>query len=349
MTYNNEDLGLAGVRRITEFLSIDEEWSMPMHRGVAWWAKDFQQRIWAEEGIEDGGVALWRIHVATDFLTGFDLDRKETRAWLSAMLPFATQYAWVHESEKGLLRLWSSLWVHADTFSRRVSDLATSATFQITDAQLRAPMLASQFGETAHISAHPRSGRRAVADEILDVVEAVFVPSGKESCTWEGADEFEDTVATFNERGGGYGNGDPTGLTLEFPFGEETSMLQMLTDQGNPQLGSGLLQLLHIPKSFRSQQECLSIVMQLNRQETLELTRSPLLGSWCASERDGEWIPVFVSFRPNVLRKHGDIQDLAISQAIRARWVSSKLASVADQPASTTVMNRLMKFLGARK
>jgi hypothetical protein len=338
-----DDLGLAGVKRLMEFLSIDSQWSIPINRGIAWWAKDFRQRIWAEESIVDGGTSLWRIHVATDFLVDFDLARSETRSWLGVMLPFATQYAWVHEQQTGHLRLWASLWVHAEVFEQRLRDLATSAVLQITDAQLRAPMLENQFDETADVSEHPTSGHRSVPDELLQVVTQVLAPAGENASAWDGTGEFEQTTDAFNERNSALGSADSSGLTLEFAFGNQTSMLRLLTDQENPQLGNGLLQLLHMPFSS-SQEECLDLVMQLNWKETQELTRSPLLGSWCVSERGDEWIPVFVSFRSNALRKHGDVFDVTMGQALRAKWMSAKFAEEPDQPVATTVMSRLNKI-----
>ena len=41
--------------------------------------------------------------------------------------------------------------------------------------------------------------------------------------------------------------GDRTGLTAEFPFASTTSMMQILTEEENPVIGSGVGIFLQIP------------------------------------------------------------------------------------------------------
>ena len=335
-----EDLGIRGVRRLAEILSIDSQWSTPIPRGIAWWAHDFRQRIWAEERVQDRGFSLWRIHVATDFLEAFDVTRPETRGWLGALLPFSTQYAWVHDPASGHLRLWSSSWVHEETFERRLRDLSVAAVLQLSDAQSRAPALAERFSEEIDTSSHPASGRRGEPDEILGVVTQLFIPQGNAGSAWDTPAEFEETVELFNENQSGFGSSGGHGLTLEFAFGDQTSMLRFQTDTPNPGLGNGLLQLLHLPLSL-SEDECTDLALRLNREETSEPTWSQLLGSWCGTDSIGSgWTPVFVSFLPNAMRKMGDVPSLAMNQASRARWASAKLARCPDRPVVETVSER---------
>jgi hypothetical protein len=150
------------------------------------------------------------------------------------------------------------------------------------------------------ISPHPTAGSRTELDEILSTVEAVFVPRGQGISAWADNPEFKSAVEFFN-RFNAFGTADRSGLTLEFPFGDETTMLRVTTTDDHPQLGSGLLMRLSLPSAL-SAELCLEIALDLNRLEKVDFVRAPLFGSWCIDAIDKGFLLVFVSFRPNLLR-----------------------------------------------
>ena len=41
--------------------------------------------------------------------------------------------------------------------------------------------------------------------------------------------------------------GDSRGLTAEFTFGDDTSMMQVITNERNPLVGNGVKVILHLP------------------------------------------------------------------------------------------------------
>jgi hypothetical protein len=59
---------------------------------------------------------------------------------------------------------------------------------QATDAQIKAPLLAEVTNATVAVSAHPTSGERPTADDMLPIIEYLVAPSGKEPSRWAGED-----------------------------------------------------------------------------------------------------------------------------------------------------------------
>ena len=116
--------------------------------------------------------------------------------------------------------------------------------------------------------------------------------------------------------------GDENGLSAEFPFDDQTSLLRALTYDPNPRLGNGLLMLLTLPVGGNDAGSAAgaATALALNAQELQAMNRSHFLGSWCP----GPVGATFVSFFPNSMEQCGPgcTPTLVQGAVIRARWVT---------------------------
>jgi hypothetical protein len=110
------------------------------------------------------------------------------------------------------------------------------------------------------------------------------------------------------------------GLSAEFPFKTQSSLLTFATDQLHPQLGNGLLVRLTIPLQ-PDPSELGAMVNMLNERELSGHTLVPLLGGWCTSPSG---MPTFVAFYPNVQGFQNQLQNIFLGMTGRAKWVAER-------------------------
>ena len=118
----------------------------------------------------------------------------------------------------------------------------------------------------------------------------------------------------------------------------ETALLQIMTDQPHPQLGSGALVILKLPVKIPkdSKDDAASRANALNfleaaGKDTIEFStggsdRTTLLGAWCVdpSRSEGDSL-AFVSFVPSLVARAGILENLCIYNAVRTQWASRVL------------------------
>jgi hypothetical protein len=71
------------------------------------------------------------------------------------------------------------------------------------------------------------SGKNSKPDEILGVFNAIYVPEGKKPSRWTNTDEFTKFAETYARSDSCFGLGDPSGLALEIPFGDDTALVTL--------------------------------------------------------------------------------------------------------------------------
>lgn len=314
------DLGLTVVDGIASALQLDGQWSLASDRGFTWWGKDLAQHVWADRGLDDDGVELFRVHARTDVIRDFTCS-EENLATVNAFAGFASTSAFAIELEDETVSLTASMWMNADTadWVRRLFAFVTA--MQAADAQVKAPILAELTNASVASSAHPSSGPRRDVDDMLNVLEDVFVPIGREPSRWAGDDMQHafDVVRTspFDL----LATGDSDGFTAELPFRSKSSLLQAITTEANPQVGNGLLLLLSLPMTF-SPEAGIQQAHELNQRELASLSQAHSLGSWCWQND----CITHCSFFPNAMRLGGsDLVNLVLSAIVRARWVAERV------------------------
>jgi len=298
-------------------LSLDDEWSVRDDRGFTWWGRDLAQRVWAEPGFDDDGFEIFRLHARTDLLRDFD-PADQNLAKLNGFAALATTSGYLVDPEARTVEYAASMYAHADTAEWVRKTFQLVVAMQAADAQIKASVLAEVTGASVAATPHPTSGPRRDYDDMLNVLEAVVAPLGQRPSAWHG-EEMEWITSVM--QGGQYvvlATGDESGLSAEFPFQSRTSLLTVTTDAGNPQVGNGVLMILHLPMNI-GEAEGARFTANLTRRELFSVTRTHYLGCWCWRE-DGLH---YVSFLPNAIRTgRGDLLNLVMGATGRAKWAA---------------------------
>ena len=208
--------------------------------------------------------------------------------------------------------LWSLVRVTDDNGHWTRYLLAAAAVTQLAEARLLAPVLAEAVGALPATSDHPESGRRTVAHQMASAA-GILVKSGDGPCAWPET-EFRELVTEFTA-----GAADGLGFTVEFGFGDRTSLCRVLGSQPHPLYGNGLLVLQSFP-AVGSESEGIALALSLNGAD---LTREPAgygLGSYTYTDGAVH----FSGFVPNALYKPGLLRALVSSCAARAQVMAAR-------------------------
>jgi hypothetical protein len=269
----------------------------------------------ADPSFEDRGEVLSRVHVRTEVLTGVQQNARTAGAF-EMTAPYATVTGQVIDGT-GKLLLASSAYVHEGTFNNWATTLTMAARIQLATALIDSELVAPLYKAELAVSPHPTLGFRSEPHRGIDYIKEVIAPAGVGRSAFIGPG-FEEAKRMAGSQLSVLTTADETGLTAEFPFGEQTALFQMLTEAPNPRMGNGLLMTLKLPVNI-SRPECASLAVDLNLREQSEFTRAPFLGSWCVSPGDESL--AFVSFLPNAAdSSNAAILNFFYYAAARSQW-----------------------------
>jgi len=171
------------------------------------------------------------------------------------------------------------------------------------------------------MSGHPTNGRRTSPDEMTTLGQSVIIPSGRESCAWTG-EEFEDVVEQYMQRPPSLlATGGQTGFTVEFPYGDVSSLCQAEGDKPNVAFGNGLHVTQSFPVSQSSDVEGARLALLMNATELAGTPTGYGFGTYFYKER----LLCFSTFFPNFMHKPGLLPNLYFAAAHRAQAVSVAL------------------------
>jgi hypothetical protein len=350
----------------TEQLQIDEQWSYLLPTGFTWWADQYAQTVEiVGEQTGPDGEAGYLICVRTELLRDLDLTEAALVEINALPMRCASMAGPVYDVAARRLDLWSLVRVSDDNGSWMRFLLGAAAVIQLAEARMLAPILAQATGALTATSAHPESGARAVADEMTSAAKT-FVSSADQACAWPEA-EFRDAVSHFRNRPPAMAaTAGVRGFTVEFPFGEQTSLCEVLGDQPHPLYGNGLLVLQRFPVDARragaerlgestrragaerlgestgSESEGIRLALSLN---AADLTRE-LTGYGLGSYVHADGMIYFTGFLPNALHKPGLLPTIysscaARAQAMAARFVDGRWNADAYSLDSAVLARRL--------
>jgi hypothetical protein len=313
------DVGVRVVDYLFEQMMVDAEWSVRQERAFTWWGADLAQRIWAERCFEDQGFWISRVHIRTDLLRKFERTKEAERKLAAAGAVATIAGVVVDKDDPTLLQVASSMCVHDETEEAFRRLLLGVAGVQVVEAHIMAPIYAQLCDAEVAVSAHPQSGQREEADDLLNVIEAVIAPVGKEPSRWTG-DEFGTLAKQLQGPPCVLATADETGLAAEFPFGESTSLVQIDAAANHPRLGNGCLFTFKYPPEA-SVDSLAYLALELNSGEVAVRTNFHFLGSWCVHNQS----LAFVSFLPNAFHRPNAVINLATSLLVRVRWATEKV------------------------
>jgi hypothetical protein len=324
------DIGLQVLGHVLEKMKIDREWSERIERGFVWWGHRLAQRVWAEPCFDDHGFLVARLHARTDVLTGWS-PTPEQLAKLHPFLPLTSLSGLVRDArDEGRLQLACSIYVHDQTRDWAQRAFALAAALQAAEAERLADSLAGGLGARVAVSAHPHRGARPQPGDTLHVLQATAMPQGAGPSQFPGTHFL--TALQLMEQGGFLATGDESALTVEFPFGDSTSLCQLTTEDRHPWLGAGLRTRLCLRLAAADEAARVEQALTLNGAELRTLTRTPFLGSWCPDTYGLS----YVTFFPNCWSGPcpGFAPQAAIGSWQRARWAAG-VFDVAWDPEAT--------------
>ena len=296
-------------------LNVDSTWSVERSGGFSWWPHQQRQDIFVDrQRTEDDGTVLERVVVSTEIgtLAKEDYARHESVSELTAISTLSGMVC-----EGRALRLHAHAWVEKSNQALYDMVLGLVAGLQIHEAALIAGVLNKARLCQPAITPHPVNGLRDEPDEIASVVQTLIAPTGRQATPWP-ADLFESLRKNY--LGGPpclLASGGPTGITAEFPFGTESSLLQANTDQTHPVVGKGLW-VLNSFKCDELSEDSYPNPLILNAWE-IEHANQPFFGSW--SEPKNACL-TFVTFVPNVISQSAAATNFILLGVGRARFVS---------------------------
>lgn len=272
-----------------------------------------------------------RLSVSTRMVEDFPLKSSQAVTLLDQLSPMlCSTYSLVYPPQALLeasrsvdaphdLELFSSVYIDPNLAGWLPNFLAQMAVMQPIDAELHGSSLPAMFG--GGLPAFEDGVKRKELDDILNVAEQIFVPAGARPSKWSGSDEFVAFARDFGRSENCFANGDSTGLTAEVPFGNGSALIQLWTDQFHPNLGNGLLVTLLLPHKAADESD--GGVAALNYLEARAWTEFPNFGCWHQRDTgsDRGILPAHSTFIPNALYRPDLIQNLALWEMARARWV----------------------------
>ena len=305
-------------------LQVDAKWAVQTGQGFKWWPYDRHQtvEVIGEKHDNEAGLTAQFVSIRTPIATDIELSDINLAAISSAIMHFATMAGPVYDEKEKTLGLCSLVPVHDDVEEQMGMFLSLASLLQLDAANA----LGKVFGDAGNgvnaLSHHPTSGVREVPDEMTNAVQAVLIPAGKEPVRWpkkEFTDVVDDYMQTPPSLMATSGQGS---LTVEFPYGEHSSLCRMTTKDAHPRYGNGLLfvQSFAFPTMTPTQGTKLALV--LNAQELNAEPSGYGLGSFYYDDDTMK----FVSFFPNVSYRPGFLPILYFTAASRAEQIANAFA-----------------------
>jgi hypothetical protein len=306
-------------------LKVDAEWSIKVPGGFRWWAYQHAQtvRVAGHEVGPDGDPG-YLISVRTELLRNVDLTDDSLDALNVLLLPFVSMSGPVYSVSERTISLCSMVKVHAGISQWMRPIISVAAGLQIGEARLIGPELARHSGAEEALSGHPRSGFRPSPDEMAGLIDVLIAPMGRRPSNWS-PEEFNSVVEQHMQRPPAMlATAGGPGLTVEFPFGEGSSLCRLVADQRHPRLGNGLLLLQSFPSAKMAVSDGVRLALSLNQAELMEQPFGYGFGSY--SYRAD--MLHFSCFFPNAMYRPGLLPNLYYTCASRARAVALRLTGM---------------------
>ncbi|MFH1446457.1 MAG: hypothetical protein ABIG43_03485 [Chloroflexota bacterium] len=320
--------------------------------GFRWWADKYAQTI-EVIGEEEGpdGMTGYHISVRTDFLRALELNDHSLKTINTLLMPFASMAGPVYDPATRALSLCSLFRVYEELGAWMNHFISDAALLQIGEVRIMSAEMAKLLYAEQAISGHPQRGERLEPDEMAEAISAFFAPMGKQPCRWPVA-EFKSAVEQYMQQPPSLmATAGGMGFTVEFPYGDESSISSILRvkgDQPHPRYGNGLSCLQSFPIVGLSDYEGARLALTLNG---IDLSQKPTgygLGSYYYRDNTIH----FVSFFPNTLYAPGLLPNIYFASTERAREMSVRLTKCDWTPESfsprRSALGRMMDRLRRR-
>ena len=306
----------------TTQLQVDDEWAVRTPTGFIWWAGYNAQivEIIGEQTSPEGQTG-YLISIRTDMVVDVDLTDDLLTDLNEGLMQCASMAGPVYDAETRILSLRTLVRVHDEIVPWMQMLLSTAAILQLAEVQFFAEEIAENHGGELAISGHPDSGLREHPDEMLYAAARIFSAANREPLRLQ-QNDFEDVVKQYMMQPPSLGaSAGGLGLTVEFPFGDESSLCQFFGDQDHPLHGNGLLIVQRFPYRALTEAEGIRLALELNREDLTENSMSYGFGSYVYVDD----MLCFNGFIPNLLLRAEVAPSMYFSCANRAREMSGRL------------------------
>ena len=340
------------IEKLLDLWQVDRERMVRTETGFDWWPGQNRVSVKTLKATSSEALGTWKLTITTDFAKGVDLDDKVRQAGLALLSGFCPTYGMIYfpaEVRKendlpadGRVFLSSSAYIRQDMVAWLPTLLSGLAILQAIDADRQSKSASAFLGGSVDQSSPRGTSPDSHHDEMLDLWETFFGPASQGPNRFGGLGEYEEFTKVYAQNDNCFGMGDPTGMTLETPLGEESILIRLKTDEEHPNLGVGLLVSMKLPFGV-SEAEAIEQCTYLNLMETLGWTSVPQLGSWHPRQLSagGDYAPAYSSFIPNAVFSPGLVTNLALWQLGRATWVKQTLYSeLTHSPMSEILQKR---------
>jgi hypothetical protein len=301
--------GWDAVRFMHRLLMIDEEWTEWHDDGFTWWAYGLAQRYRWVGTVDVNRVPTWFLSVETDFLRGAT-DRYRALEFVNrwnASIGFGVG-ALVLEGER--IRFRSRTYAMPESAESRARTLsswgiitdAVASRLAVNHEHDRNSLAAQGFDPSwsADGSGHPVGGPRDVPDEMLTVIERVFLPEGQQPARETTDLGLDEAVHWLMGAGADAVGGDFSGsLLAQGPgsYGQLTWSVECAFQ--HPVLGFGVRSRLFVDLARDRYPLSLELAHGLNELEGS--AGQPLVGggAWAVSEEGEPRTLVYTAFFAN--------------------------------------------------
>lgn len=306
----------------TTQLQVDDEWAVKTPNGFTWWPGQNAQHveIVGEETSPDG-MTGYLISIHTEMVYDLDLTDEVIADINEGPMAFASMAGPVYDADTRMLSMCTLVRVHDEIAGWMKMLLSTAAILQLAGVQFFAGEIAENHGGELAISGHPDSGLRDHPDEMMYAAVRIFSSANREPLRLQESD-FEDLVEKYMVQPPSVGaSAGGLGLTVEFPYGDESSLCQFFGDQDHPLHGNGLLIVQRFPYRAASVADGIRLALELNREGLTQNTMSYGFGSYVYIDD----MLCFNAFLPNLLLHDVIAPSMYFSCANRAREMSVRL------------------------
>ena len=305
-------------------LQVDSKWAIQTGHGFKWWPCDRHQtvEVIGEKHDKEAGLSAQFVSIRTPIATEVELSDINLAAIGSAIMHYATMAGPVYDEKEKTLGLCSLVAVHDDVEEQMGGFLSLASLLQLDAATAMGKVFDDAGNGVNALSHHPTSGVREVPDELTKAVQAVVIPAGNEPVQWP-KEEFTESVEKYMQTPPSLmATSGQASLTVEFPYGEHSSLCRMTTKDAHPRYGNGLLFVQSFPFPTMTPTQGTKMALVLNAQELNTEPAGYGLGTFYFDDDTMK----FVSFFPNVSYRPGLLPILYFTAASRADQIEKAFA-----------------------
>lgn len=297
------ELGGKALDMVFEKLLMDREWVVREDGKLSWLAYRLRQTFSVLGPFESRGIQVIRISSKIPLVTDTEAEPGKISEFLNYtnQLTVGDTLIWNHEATRVESHL--SAIVHEETFDWRMSQFIDLAIIQLSMLESRADFFAEFFSGRILEWSHPVAGKRHVADDMLNIINDLFIPLGQDPSVFT-----EDHFTAVEEHLNSYPSAplftegaSETGICIEMPVNpEDTALIRLRSDQSHPTIGNGLLVSIQIRLPDYLNLDLLNFAEYLNWLECYG--PEPLIGygAWCSKDE----MLTHSHFLPNIRPQH---------------------------------------------